>query len=210
MPDGGLIYPADLKVDYPDRCDRLTTFFRFFVAVPIIIILSLLIQGHYDWPDPPGWRILFTGVGYIVAPTLLMILFRKKYPRWWFDWNLALVKFETRVMAYLLLLTHEYPSTDEDQAVHVEITYPDADKDLLRGMPLIKWLLVLPHVIVLAFLGIAAFFCVLIAWFAILFTTSYPRELFDFVVGVLRWALRVHVYAVLLTTDVYPPFSLSA
>ena len=138
-----------------------------------------------------------------------MLLFRQKYPRWWFDWNLALTRFGTRVLAYLALLRDEYPSTDEEQAVHLEIAYPDAQKELMRGMPLVKWFLAIPHYIVLWFLGIAAFVSIVIAWFAILFTGRYPRSMFDFVVGVYRWSLRVGVYAFLLTTDRYPPFSLS-
>jgi hypothetical protein len=138
-----------------------------------------------------------------------MILFRQKYPKWWFDWNLALTKFSTRVAAYIDLLTDVYPSTDEDQAVHIEIPYPDVTKDLNRWLPLVKWFLAIPHYIVLAFLWIAAFICVVIAWFAILFTSRYPSGLFDFVVGVYRWSLRVATYAILLTTDRYPIFSLT-
>ena len=209
MPNGTLDYPVDLKIDYPERCDRLTTFFRIIVVIPIAIILWMLTVPHEPWSVDPRWYYVLGGVGYIFVPTVLMILFRKKYPRWWFDWNVALVKFETRVVAYTMLLTHDYPSTDEEQAVHIKIAYPDVEKDLLRGMPLIKWFLVLPHIIVLAFLGIAAIVCVIIAWFAILINGTYPKELFDFVVGVLRWLLRVDAYAVLLTTDRYPPFSLS-
>ncbi len=138
-----------------------------------------------------------------------MLLFRQKYPKWWFDWNLALTKFSTRVSAYLVLLRDEYPSTDEEQAVHLEIAYPDVSKDLKRGMPLVKWFLAIPHYILLFLLYIAVVVSVVIAWFAILFTGRYPRGLFGFVVGVLRWSLRVAVYAFLLTTDRYPPFSLS-
>ncbi len=138
-----------------------------------------------------------------------MLLFRKKYPRWWFDWNLALTRFFIRVFAYIGLLTDVYPSTDEDQAVHIEIAYPDVQKELMSGMPLVKWFLAIPHYFVLVFLWIAATVSVVIAWFAILFTGRYPRGLFDFVVGVYRWSLRVDVYAFLLTTDRYPPFSLS-
>ncbi len=139
-----------------------------------------------------------------------MLVFRQKYPRWWFDWNLALARFATRVGAYLALLRDEYPSTDEEQAVHLEIPYPDAARDLNRWLPLVKWLLAIPHYFVLAFVGVAAIVCVVVAWFAILFTGRYPPALFGFVVGTFRWSLRVLAYAFLLTTDRYPPFSLSA
>ena len=143
-------------------------------------------------------------------PTLLMIVFRQKYPRWWFDWNLAFTRFDNHVVAYLALLRDEYPSTDEEQAVHIEIPYPDAKNGLNRWLPLVKWFLAFPHFVVLLFLGIAAVVIVVIAWFVILFTGNYPREMFDVVVGVLRWVLRVQAYAVLLTTDRYPPFSLDS
>ena len=134
--------------------------------------------------------------------------FRQKYPGWWFDWNVALTAFGLRVMAYLALLRDEYPSTDEEQAVHLDIVYPDAKLELNRWLPLVKWLLALPHFIVLGLLAAAAVVCVILAWFAILFTGHYPRSLFDFVVGVFRWWVRVAAYAVLLTTDRYPPFRL--
>jgi hypothetical protein len=146
--------------------------------------------------------------GVLFLATMLMLVFKRKYPRWWFDWNIALTKFGARVGAYLALLRDEYPSTDEDQAVHIEIPYPDARKDLNQWLPLVKWLLAIPHYIVLFFLGIAAIFVVIIAWFAILFTGRYPKGLFGFVVGVMRWSLRVMAYAALLTTDEYPPFTL--
>jgi len=136
-----------------------------------------------------------------------MILFRKKYPRWWFDWNLQLTRFLARVWVYAALLRDEYPSTDEEQAVHLDFPYPDASR-LSRGLPLVKWFLAIPHYIVLFFLWIGAVICIIIAWFAILFTGKYPRSLFDYVVGVQRWSLRVEAYAFLLITDQYPPFSL--
>ena len=146
--------------------------------------------------------------GTLFLPLVLMILFRKKYPKWWFDWNLSLTRFSIRSASYLALLRDEYPSTDEEQAIHLNLVYPDAEKDLGRGWPLIKWLMAIPHYFLLIFLGIAAFVCIIIAWFAILFTGRYPKGLFDFVVGVMRWGLRVEAYAFLLITDKYPPFSL--
>ena len=202
-------YPASLSIDYPDRAlNRLTTFFRIFTVIPIAIILSLI--NATTWGEADGWGYQYAAGGLLFLPLVLMLLFRQKYPRWWFDWNVALTKFSTRVSAYFMLLRDEYPSTDEDQAVHIEIPYPDAKEGLNRWLPLVKWFLAIPHYVVLWFLGIAALVCVVIAWFAILFTGRYPRGLFDLVVGVFRWSLRVAVYAFLLTTDRYPPFSLSA
>jgi len=203
-------YPVSLSIDYPDRnLNKLTTFFRIFTVIPIFIIIVLLTGGSNQGGGDGGWSYQYAAAGVVFLPLVLMLLFRKKYPKWWFDWNLALTKFSTRVSAYLALLRDEYPSTDEEQAVHLEITYPDAPKDLKRGMPLVKWFLAIPHYIVLLFLSIAAIVSIVIAWFAILFTGRYPRGLFDFVVGVVRWSLRVEVYAFMLTTDRYPPFALS-
>ena len=202
-------YPVTLTIDYPDRpLNRLTTFFRILTVIPIAIIVSLVNGAVWDLSVPGGWTWLYAAGGILIIPVLLMILFRQKYPRWWFDWNVALTKFSTRVGAYVGLLTDLYPSTDEEQSVHIEIPYPDVPKDLNRWFPLVKWLLAIPHYIVLACLGVAAIVCIVIAWFAILFTGRYPRGLFDFVVGVSRWGIRVDAYAFLLTTDRYPPFSL--
>lgn len=212
MADATTGYPATLEIDYPDReLDRLTTLVRVITVIPIAIVLGLVMGG---WPGGSSGssshhHVLGAG-GFVSAATALMLVFRQKYPRWWFDWNLALARFGTRVGAYLALLRDEYPSTDEEQAVHLEIPYPDATRDLNRWLPLVKWLLAIPHYVVLAFVGIAAIVCVVVAWFAILFTGRYPRALFAFVVGTFRWSMRVGAYAFLLTTDRYPPFSLSA
>ena len=202
-------YPATLSIDYPDRpLNRLTTFFRPFVVIPIAIVLSLVSGTVYQWTvDGVVYQWAGTG-GVATFALLLMILFRQKYPRWWFDWNLALTRFGYRVSAYMGLLRDEYPSIDEEQAIHVNLEYPDAEKDIDRGMPLVKWFLAIPHYIVLAFLSVAAVVSVIVAWFAILFTGKYPVGLFNFVTGVLRWSLRVSAYAFLLITDEYPPFSL--
>jgi hypothetical protein len=202
-------YPASLAIDYPDRpLNRLTTGLRMFTLVPISIVLALVNSGTLDFRHMNGWNWQYAAGGILFLATLLMILFRQKYPRWWFDWNIALVKFSTRVGAYIGLLTDVYPSTDEEQSVHIEIPYPDVPKDLNRWLPLGKWLFALPHYLILAVLAVGAIVCVVIAWFAILFTGRYPKGLFDFVVGVYRWSLRVAAYAVLLTTDRYPLFSL--
>lgn len=195
MANSPVDYPVNFSIDYPDRAlNKLTTFFRIFTVIPIGIILALLVES--------------SSTAIVILPLILMLLFRKKYPRWWFDWNMALTRFSLRVTAYYSLLDDVYPSTDEEQSVHLEIPYPDAANELSRGLPLVKWFLVIPHLIVLYFLGIAAGFCIIIAWFAILFTGRYPKAFFSFVVGVLRWGLRVGAYAFLLTTDKYPPFSL--
>lgn len=205
-------YPANLEIDYPTKLDRLSTFFRIIWAIPALIIVSLLsaassnsyIDGASKHMTENSGGIM---IGLFVA-TGLMILFRQRYPRWWFDFMLELNRFSARVGAYVLLLTDQYPSTVEKQSVHMDVTYPNVKRDLNRWMPLVKWLLALPHYFVLLVLVVAALFATIIAWFAILFTGRYPRDLFDFVVGVLRWNLRVSAYAFFLTTDQYPPFSL--
>ncbi len=204
------VYPIRLSIDYPDRnLNRLTTFFRIFTVIPIAIIIGLLTSANYGGTAEGSESYQYAAAGLVFLPLVLMILFRRKYPKWWFDWNVALTKFSTRVCAYIGLLTDVYPSTDEEQAVHIEIPYPDAKNELHPVLPLVKWLLAIPHYIVLFFLYIAVIVCVVIAWFAILFTGRYPRGLFDFVVGVSRWSLRVDAYALLLVTDRYPPFALN-
>ena len=212
-------YAARLEIDYPEKLDRLTTFFRLIWIIPIAIILGLLSGAG----ETVTTTVVLNAAGEVVkrtrdtagglasglaAATALMIIFRQRYPRWWFDFSRELTRFAYRVGAYLMLLTDHYPSTVEEQAVDLEIDYPDVKTDLNRWMPLVKWLLAIPHYIVLGLLAIAAFFAVVIAWFAIVVTGQYPRGLFDFVVGVGRWGLRVNAYAFLLVTDRYPPFSL--
>ena len=199
-------YPVRLSVDYPDRpLNRLTTLLRLLWVIPISIVLGLVSGATVTMG---GTTSVIAAGGLLFLAPLLMILFRQKYPRWWFDWNLALTRFSTRVAAYLALMDDRYPSTDDEQSVHLDIDYPDAPRDLNRFMPLVKWLLVIPHIVVLAFLVIGAVGAILIAWVAILFTGRYPRALFTYVEGVFRWSTRVTGYAFLLVTDTYPPFSL--
>jgi len=202
-------YPVQFDVDFPARpLDRLTTAFRFFVAIPILIVLGMLSGETLRDGDHATTYTLVIGGAAVFLPLVLMILFRQKYPRWWFDWNLNLLRFSNRVAAYLALLDDRYPSTDEEQSVHLDFPYPDVRR-MNRWLPLAKWLLAFPHYVVLLFLGLAAIMAVLAAWFAIVFTGVYPRSLFDFVVGVLRWGNRVNGYAFTLVTDQYPPFRLS-
>ena len=201
-------YPVQFDVDFPSRpLDRLSTAFRFIVAIPIVIVLTML-SGEAFRDGNHDRNTLVIGGAAVFLPLVLMIVFRQKYPRWWFDWNLNLLRFSSRVTAYLALLDDRYPSTDEDQAVHLDFPYPDA-RQLNRWLPLVKWFLAIPHYVVLFFLGLAAVIAVIAAWFVILVTATYPRGLFDFVVGVLRWSNRVNGYAFALVTDQYPPFSLS-
>ncbi|MCZ7528575.1 MAG: DUF4389 domain-containing protein [Acidimicrobiia bacterium] len=202
-------YPVRFTVDAPDRpLNRLTTAFRILVAIPILIVIATISGGSTTWTVDGDVQTVAAAGGFLFAAPLLLILFRQKYPRWWFDWNVALWRFSNRVAAYLLLLRDEYPATDDEQAVHLEVDYPDVPHDLNRWLPLVKWLLAIPHLIVLVFLSIAAFVVVIVAWFAILFTGTYPRGMHDFVVGVMRWHNRVMGYAFVLVTDRYPPFSL--
>jgi Domain of unknown function (DUF4389) len=204
-------YPVRFSVDYPDRpLDRLTTGFRIVVAIPILIVLAT-VAGGGGWEsssEDTGNAAAAAGGLLFVGP-LLLILFRQKYPRWWFDWNLELQRFGNRVGAYMALMDDRYPATDEHQSVHLDYPYPDAERDLNRWLPLVKWLLAVPHYVVLAFLWIGVLAVVVVAWFAILFTGRYPRGLFDFVEGVIRWNNRVVAYAWVLVTDRYPPFRLT-
>jgi hypothetical protein len=201
---------VQLSVEYPDRpLNRLTTAFRLIVAIPILIVLESVSGGRYV-PSGKGEAVMYGAGGLLFLGPLLMILFRQKYPRWWFDWNLELQRFGNRVVVYLALMDDRYPSTDEDQSVRLDYDYPDARRDLNRWLPLVKWFLAIPHYVVLVFLWIAAVVAVLVAWFAILFTGRYPRGIFDFVEGVMRWGQRVVAYAFLLVTDKYPPFRLTA
>jgi hypothetical protein len=208
----GTSYPVSFSVDYPDRAlDRLTTAFRIFTVIPIAIVLGAVAGGTWEWSYSNGATGVAAGTGGLLffAP-MLMIVFRQKYPRWWFDWNIELQRFSNRVSAYLALMDDRYPATDEHQSVHLDYAYPDAATDLNRWLPLVKWLLAIPHYIVLVFLDIAAFVMVVVAWFAILFTGRYPRAVFDFVEGVIRWHNRVVGYALTLVTDQYPPFRLAS
>ncbi len=214
-------YAARLEIDYPEKLDRFTSFFRWIWIVPILIIFGLISNAG----ETVTHTVILNQAGEVVettrdtagglatglfAATALMIAFRQRYPRWWFDFSRELTRFGTRVGAYAALLTDQYPSTVEEQGVHLEIDYPDVGNDLHRYLPLVKWFLLIPHYIVMAFLFSGAVLAAIAAWFAILFTGKYPLGLFNYVVGVFRWGLRISAYGFLLVTDEYPPFSLKA
>jgi hypothetical protein len=205
-------HPVQFSVDYPDReLNRATTFFRIFMAIPIFIVYAGVAGGYADTSsvNSSGTTVAISTGGLLFIPPLLMVLFRQKYPRWWYDWNLELMRFGSRIFVYLALMDDRYPSTDEQQSVRLDFPHPDVERELNRWLPLVKWLLAIPHYIVLAFLWLGAIFVVIAAWFAILFTGRFPRALFDYLVGVERWTNRVVGYAWVLITDRYPPFSLS-
>lgn len=203
------MYPVQFKVDYPDKpLDRVSTLLRVFYVIPIWIVLAVMSGSVYAFGLERAIFVIAHAGAFQFAPIVLMLLFRNKYPRWWFDWNLALLQFSNRVMAYLLLLTDVYPSTDEEQSVHLDIAYPDTEWGLNRVMPLFKWIFAIPHYVAIFFLTIAAIGAAIAAWFAILVTGRYPRSLFVFVIGVMRWQNRVISYAFILVTDTYPPFRL--
>jgi len=206
-------YPVQFSVDYPDRpLNRLTTAFRIFVIIPIAIVLGVVSGQTWSWTSGNGTITVVAAVGtggWLFFGPLFMILFRQKYPRWWFDWNLELQRFGNRVGTYFALMGDHYPATDDHQAVHLDYPYPDAERDLNRWLPLVKWFLAIPHYVVLFFLEIALVVVVIVAWFAIVFTGRYPRGMFDFVEGVIRWHNRVLAYMFVLVTDRYPPFRLS-
>lgn len=196
-------YPAKLDIDYPPKSNRLTVLFRILLVIPILVVYTLL-ASRLDVASIYSKGL----VSSLTTVTALMILFRQRYPKWWFDFNLELNRFATRVSSYMLFLTDKYPSTEDQQSVHLDIKYPDAKKDLNRFLPLVKWLLAIPHYIVLGLLGLIAIVGTIVAWVSILVTGKYPKSIFEFVVGVLRYGLRVAAYVTILATDEYPPFSL--
>ncbi len=178
-------------MEYPEELSRWLIFVKWLLAFPHFIILYLL-------------GIASSVVGFIA---FFAILFTKRYPQGLFDFVVNVNRWGANVGAYSGLFRDEYPpfSWEPGQyAVTYEVDYP---QELNRWLPLIKWLLAIPHYIVLLFLFIAVYFVYIIAFFAILFTKRFPRGLFDFIVGVNRWNYRVGAYTALLR-DEYPPFSL--
>src|SRR5436309_1960227 len=153
-------YAASLNFDYPERLSRVTTLFRLIWIIPIALVLGLLTaSGNQTMVTASGEQLRSVGGGLLAGlavATALMIATRARYPRWWFDFARELTRFGVRVGAYLALLTDRYPSTVEEQTVHLEIEYPDVERDLNRWLPLVKWFLAIPHYVALIVLIIGA------------------------------------------------------
>lgn len=183
-------YPARVEIDYSDTSDRLSVFFRYFFAIPIMIVLVLYMIAAMVVMWVAWFAILFTGA----------------MPRGMFDFLASFQRLSLRANAYMLLMTDEYPAfngdADANYPVRLEMDYPES---LSRGLIFVKWLLVIPHMIIVGIYGYAASLAVMVAWFAIMFTGTFPRGLFDFTAGYLRWNARVGFYQFLMT-DEYPPF----
>lgn len=206
-------YPVRLSIDYPDRAlNRLSSALRVFTVIPIAVVLGTIggITAQLGSGTSGASTVVIGGTGLLFVPPLLMIVFRQRYPRWWFDWNRELLRFTTRVGAYLALMDDAYPSTEDEQAVHLDLAYPDAQLELNRWLPLVKWFLAIPHYVALLVIDVGAVVVVIGAWFAIVFTGRYPRGIFEYVEGAIRWHARVAGYAFILITDQYPPFQLRA
>lgn len=184
-------YPLRFDVEYPERLSRLLIFVKWLLAIPHFIVLYFLgIIAE-----------LFLLIGFFA------ILFTKKYPKGLFDFVVNVYRWNANAVAYTALMRDEYPPFSWDAGqypVTFEVDYPE---ELNRWLPLIKWLLAIPHMVVLFFLYIVALVLWVLAWFAILITGRFPRGMFDFMVGAMRWQYRVTAYAYLMR-DEYPPFSM--
>jgi len=180
--------------------NRVTALFRLILVVPMAIFVASFAPAWSNNTD--SWS-----VGLLVFPVALTLVFRQVYPSYLLTFNEALLSLQTRVDAYVLLLTDEYPSIEENDVVSV--TFPEVDaKALSRWLPLIKWFIAIP----LYLLGVAyiiyAAFLTLFAWFSILFTGNFPEFCAEGIVGVIAYWNRVVGYALVLVTDEYPTFSL--
>jgi len=191
MMDAPGTYPVHFEIPRPDRQSRLLIFVKFFLAIPHLLILYALSAA----------------LSVITFIAWFAILFTKTYPAGLFKFAVGVERWRYNVGAYIFLLRDEYPPFSMDAgnyAVAFDISYPDG---LSRWMIFVKWLLVIPNVIVLFVLLLCAYVTTTVAWFAILFTGAYPDSLFKFAVGVMRWQARVNAYTNFMT-DRYPPFSL--
>jgi hypothetical protein len=201
-------YPVTLAVDYSERQSRWKTLLRLFLAIPVLLFLMVLSGGFWarHWPDGRGATYSAGAAGAVTLAIWVTIVLRARIPRWLFDFDVALMRWQVRALSYFALLTDTYPPFEGDYPIRFEVQYPER---LARWKVLIwKAITSIPHMFVLVFLSIGAFFAVIIAWFAILVVGRFPQGLHGYVAGVIRWGMRVQAYFLSLT-DEYPPFSLS-
>ena len=192
---------TQIDVSLTER-NRLTAFFRIILVVPMAIFLASFAPTDLSADGSNYWA-----VGFLVLPTALAIVFRRIYPSYLLVFNEALLSLQTRVDAYILLLTDEYPSIEENDIVSV--TFPSVDaKQLNQWLPLVKWFLAIPLYIVGLFYIIYAALLTIFAWLTVIFTGNYPEKCAEGVVGTIAYWNRVAGYALLLVTDEYPTFSL--
>ena len=199
-------YPVRFEVDYPERLGRVSTVFRIILYIPIAIFLALVGGQAFSYGDVgDATSTGLAGGGGIVLAIWATVIVRQYVPRWLFDFQVALMRFQARAYGYLALLTDRFPAFEGEYPISFDVRYPDK----LNRWKVAIWKIItsIPHIIILIFLYVAAFVVVVIAWFAILFTGRYPQGLHTFVAGVFRWSLRVQAYIFSLT-DEYPPFSL--
>jgi hypothetical protein len=183
--------------------NRVSALFRIILVVPMAIFLASFSPSDYSSTDNPN----FLAVGFLALPVALAIIVRQIYPSYLLAFNEALLSLQTRVDAYVLLLTDEYPSIEENDIVSV--VFPPVDAKLLnRWLPLIKWFLAIPLYVVGLFYILYSLFLTIIAWFSVVFTGNYPEKCAEGVVGTIAYWNRVAGYALLLVTDEYPTFSL--
>ena len=186
-------YPLTYDVEYPGELSRWLIFVKWLLAIPhLIVVYGLGVAAS-----------LLTFIAFFA------ILFTKRYPRELFDFVVNINRWNANVISYLFLLRDDYPPFSWDSGLYpvtYEVAYPE---ELSRWLIFVKWLLVIPHIIVLSFLFVGMFLALIAAWFAILFTGRFPESLFRFVVGVNRWQLRANAYMNLMC-DEYPPFSMEA
>ena len=180
--------------------DQVSGLFRYILIVPVLIFAAAFAPG--------GAESLSIGMGVVVLPTLLAIVFRGVYPSYALRFNQSIVELSTRITAYALLLNDNYPSIEANSSVRV--VFPDVEdgKKLNRLLPLVKWLLAIPLYIVGIVYTIYGLIMLIVGWFAVIFTKAMPQAVAEVLFGVTRFWNRVLGYAFLLVTDEYPSFSL--
>ncbi len=191
--------------------NRMTALFRLILVAPAFIFVSSFASfSDLSSDSTAGLSSDSTAgiaAGFLILPLVLALVVRQAYPSYLLAFNEALISLQTRLTAYMVVLTDEYPSIEDNDVVSV--TFPEVDpKALNRFLPLVKWLLALPLYIVGIIYAIYAIFLTLFAWINVIFTGNYPERCAEGVVGTIAFWNRVTGYALLMVTDEYPTFSL--